>query len=284
MRNVSGEWRIGGIGIYGNELVFASPVDHEFIFVDMDTLKARGMCSHSECNMGTQSIVTDGEELWLLPMNGMTIICWNPRTGYVREYNDIPQDFRCIKWPDGRECEEKPYRNIVFSREGDREKIVISPYWGNMYLTLDRETGKMERWEPPIPFANRGRNGYFAAEGMGGFYITYPRQGKAVQRIWYAPERKFYDVDINTNEYKEVEIEFDYEEIKEKEPGFMEESQWLQYCLNENAFNSLKDMLDGNLTGNPFDKDRQIKAFSKINAATDGNCGERIHWFIKGKA
>ena len=64
----------------------------------------------------------------------------------------------------------------------------------------------------------------------------------------------------------------------------MEESQWLQYCLNENAFNSLKDMLDGNLTGNPFDKDRQIKAFSKINAATDGNCGERIHWFIKGKA
>ena len=284
VRNVSGEWRIGGIGIYRNELVFASPVDHEFIFVDMDTLKARGMCSHSECNMGTQSIVTDGEELWLLPMNGMTIICWNPRTGYVREYNDIPQDFRCIKWPDGRECEEKPYRNIVFSREGDREKIVISPYWGNMYLTLDRETGKMERWEPPIPFANRGRNGYFAAEGMGGFYITYPRQGKAVQRIWYAPERKFYDVDINTNEYKEVEIEFDYEEIKEKEPGFMEESQWLQYCLNENAFNSLKDMLDGNLTGNPFDKDRQIKAFSKINAATDGNCGERIHWFIKGKA
>ena len=84
VRNVSGEWRIGGIGVYGNELVFASPVDHEFIFVDMDTLKARGLCSHSKCNLGTQSIVTDGEELWLLPMDGKVITCWNPGTGEVR--------------------------------------------------------------------------------------------------------------------------------------------------------------------------------------------------------
>ena len=152
-----------------------------------------------------------------------------------------------------------------------------------MYLTLDRKTGKMEKWEPPIPFANCGRNGYFTTWGMGGFASALPQDGEAVQRIWYAPERKLYDINIDTKEYKEVVIDFDYNELKEHEPGFMEESEWLQYCLNESAFNSLKDILDDNITGNRFDKGRQLKAFSKINADTAGTCGKNIYEFVCGK-
>ena len=130
---------------------------------------------------------------------------------------------------------------------------------------------------------NEQKSGYFAAAGMGGFRIPYARQGKAECRIWYAPERKLYDVNLDTREYKEVEIDFDYQEIKEHEQGFMEESEWLQYCLNESAFNSLKDFLDGRITGNAFDKERQLQAFSRIHASTDGVCGERIHRFVKEK-
>lgn len=283
VRNVNGEWRAGGVGIYGNELIFASPENNEFIFLDMDTLQARGLSSGSRCNLGTQGIVNDGDDLWLLPMNGMTLTCWNPKTGQIREYGDLPEGFKSVRWPEERECEERPFGAMVFSRESGKEKIVISPGWGNMYLTLDRETGKMERWEPPIPFTNRGKNGYFATAGMGGFVITYPRQGKADCRIWYAPERKLYEINIDTREYKEVEIDFDVQELKEHECGFMEESEWLQYCLKESAFNSLMDFLDGRITGNPFDRERQIRAFLKINASTDGACGERIHCFIKEK-
>lgn len=283
VRNIGGEWRNGGVGIYGNELVFASPEDNEFIFMDMDTLQARGLSSHSWSNLGTQGIVNDGDNLWLLPLNGMTLTCWNPKTGEVREYDDLPGGFKSVRWPEERECEERPFGAMVFSRENGKENIVISPRWGNMYLTLDRETGKMEPWEPPIPFVSRGKNGYFATAGMGGFVITYPRMGKVDCRIWYAPERRLYDVNIDTKEYKEVEIDFDYQDVKEHECGFMEESEWLQYCLNENAFNSLKNFLDGRITGNPFDRERQIRAFSKINASTDGACGERIHCFVKKK-
>ena len=82
---------------------------------------------------------------------------------------------------------------------------------------------------------------------MGGFVITIPQQGKADCRIWYAPERKLYDVNMDTGECREVGIDFDYSDLREHEPGFMEESEWMQYCLNENAFNSLKDFLDGNI-------------------------------------
>lgn len=275
--HTNGEWQFGGIGIYKNELVFASPEDNEFIFLDMDTLKARGLSSHSECNLGTQSIIQSGEDLWLLPYNGMTITCWNPETGKVKEYGDVPQDFKSVKWPYEVECEEHPFGNIAFSKEGDKENIVISPNWGNMYLTLDRETGKMEKWEPPISFKNRGKNGYFAATNMGGFCITFPQMGKADCRIWYSPERKLYDININTKEYQEVEMDFDYEQLKERESGYMEDSEWLPYCLHESSFNSLVDLLEGHITGKPFDRERQIKAFSKINANTSGTCGEQIH-------
>lgn len=283
VKNIQGEWRQGGISLYRNELVFASPEDNQFIFMDIDTLKARTLSSNSKYNLGTQKIVTEGDNLWLMPLNGMTLTCWDPNTGMMREYSDLPQNFKSIKWPYELECEERPFGNIAFSKEGEKETIVISPSWGNMYVSLDRETGKMEEWKPPIAFKMRGKNGYYTASGMGGFAITFPQMGKPDCRIWYAPERKLYDININTKEYKEIEIEFDYNELKAHEPGFMEESEWMQYCLKENAFNSLKDFLDNKITGNPFDTERQRNAFARNNADVNGTCGREVYHFAKGR-
>lgn len=283
VRNVEGERRVGGVCPYGNELVFASPEDDHFLFLDMDTLEGRGLTSGSKCGLGTQGIVPEGDNLWLLPLNGTVLTCWNPKTGEAREYGDLPEGFRFVQWPHNLECEERPFGAMVFSKENGKENIVISPSWGNMYVSLDRETGKMEEWETPLPFQNRGRNGYFTAGGMGGFVVGYSECGKANYRIWYAPERKLYDVNINTKEYREVSIEFELNELKAHEPGFMEESEWMQYCLNEGAFNSLENFLDGSVTGNQFDRDRQIKAFSKVNADTEGVCGENVYQFVREK-
>lgn len=283
VRMVNGERRIGGLGLYGNELIFASPTDNRFLFLDIDTLEARMLSSNSKCNLGTQGIITEEDNLWFMPLNGMTITCWNPKTGAVREYSDIPQGFRCVKWPYECECEERPFSMMAFSRDSGKDNIVISPRWGNMYVSLDRETGRMTEWNPPLPFECRGKNGYFAADGMGAFVITGFQRGKGDCRIWYAPERKLYEVNIDTKECREIAIEFDYDELREHEPGFMEVSEWMQYCLNENAFNSLRDFLDSNITGEPFDRKRQIQAFSKINADTEGICGQNVYRFVKGK-
>lgn len=283
VRNVRGEWRRGGVAFYGNELVFASPEDNQFLFMDIDSLKIRSVSSHSESSLGTQGIVPDGENLWLLPLNGMVLICWNPKTGEVKEYDDLPPDFQSARPPYGYECEERPFGNIAVSRESGSEKIVLSPYWGNMYLSLDRATGKMEKWELPITFSDSVRNGYFTAWSKGGFVIPLSQRGKSDCRIWCEPEKKLFDINIDSKEYKEVSIEYDYDDLMKHEPGYMEESEWMQYCLNENAFNSLKDLLDGDITGNQFDKARQLKAFAKINANTDGTCGRNVYEFMKGK-
>ena len=102
-------------------------------------------------------------------------------------------------------------------------------------------------------------------------------------RLWEASERRLYEINIETKEYKEIEITFDMDDLYKHEPGFMEESEWMQYCLSENAFNSLKDLLDDCITGQPFDRERQLRAFEKINANTEGTCGQNIYWFVREK-
>lgn len=281
VKNIAGEWHVGRTALYKNELIFASPEENQFVFMDIDTLKVRMLKCDTDAIHGVYAIVNDEDDLWLLPIKGMAVVCWNPNTGYVREYTDLPKEFRSIKWPSGRECDELPFGAVAISKDGDNENIVISPAWGNMYLSLDRGSGKMEEWKPPAGSEMCGKNGYYLTSGMGGFVITQPQIGKPDCRIWYAPERKLYDININTKAYQEVEIDFDYDDLIMHEPGFMEESEVMQYCLIENAFNSLKDLLDDNITGNKFDKERQIRAFSKVNANTEGTCGRNVYDFLK---
>ncbi len=240
-RNVRGEWLSGGVAVYKNDLIFASPVDNQFVFMDMNTLKTRIVSSNSKCNVGAMKIVPYGDELWMLPMNGTTVICWNIKTGKTEEYNDVPKGFKSFKLPYEFECDEKPFGNIAVSNDSGRENIILSPHLGNMYLTLDRKTGKMEEWKTPVTFKNYGKNGYFFTSSMGGFVTRQMPQDGAVHQIFDAAERKLYDVNIDTKEFREVEIAFDYSDVREHESGFAEQTVQMPYALYESAFNSLKD-------------------------------------------
>jgi len=57
----------------------------------------------------------------------------------------------------------------------------------------------------------------------------------------------------------------------------------MQYCLKENAFQSIVGFIDNKIIGNSFDREKQLEAFSKINANRDGTCGESIYNLVKGK-
>ncbi len=280
IREVNGERWTGGTGVYKDELIFASPVDNQFLFLNIETLETRRVCSNTKCNLGTQGIIPDGDDLWLMPLNGLTVTRWNPGTGLVREYSELPKGFKAVKQPYGFECAERPFGNMVISRDDKKEIAILSPCWGNMYVTLDPDSGTMEKWEPDFDFKAQGETGYFHVGGKGVFVSTKEQIGKMECRLWYPPERRLYHVDLSTKEFKEIEIDFDYADLVANEPGFMEESEWVQYCLNENAFNSLKDLLDDNITGHPFDRERQLRAFAKINANTEGTCGKNVHEFI----
>ncbi len=287
VRMVNNEWKAGSYGLYESELLFTSPINSQILFMNIETLEKRVCKIESESNLGIQSIARNGkeEELWLLPIKGMTITRWNPKTGEVREYSSVPEYYNVKRWPYEYECDEHPFGSIAFFEQNNQRLAVITPNWGNMYLLLNKETGEMKEWKIPMGDENRGKNGYYLTAGIGKFIRTWGQIYACEPniKIWYAPERRLYDINVFTKEYKEVEIEFDYDDLLTHEPGFAEESESLQYCLTENVFNSLKDLLDDNITGNQFDRERQLKAFSKVNANTDGTCGKKVYECIKKK-
>ena len=100
-------------------------------------------------------------------------------------------------------------------------------------------------------------------------------------RYFSAFDRKLYDVNLETGAYREVAVSFNTEELWAHASGFWEQSDWLQYACEENAFNSLEDFLDGNVAGAAFDRERQLRAYEQIAANHDGTCGEKVHGYIK---
>lgn len=280
-RHLAGEWCFGGVVAYEEELIFASPQDNQFLFVHMDTLAVRSLTCDTDVIHGIHAMVVKEEWVWLLPVKGRAVVCWNPKTGETKEYTDLPKEFHSVRWPYDYVCDDLPFGNVAFCKTNGRERIILSPEWGNMYLSLDRATGQIEKWESPAGNELRGKNGYYVTDHMGGFITVQEREGNTSYRIWNAPERKLFDIDLTTNAVKELEIEFDYDDLLEHEPGFGKASERIPCCLKENTFNSLTDILDGNVTGQQFDKGRQLREFSKVFTNIEGTCGKDVYRFIK---
>lgn len=126
------------------------------------------------------------------------------------------------------------------------------------------------------------KNGYYSSWSPGYFLDPTGILGEGRFRFFSIPDARLYDVNLKTNEYKEVEVTLDLKDLKDHEPGFHEISDWLQYGCSGSYFNSLGRFLDGNVVGSPFDRERQLKAYRKIAANNDGTCGEKIHQVVCG--
>lgn len=277
---VQGEWRIGGSCVWEHYLMLASPTDNHVIAIDSNTSQVQVMTTGARNSCGCMVLIPDGSELWLLPFTGTVIACWNPKTGHMQEYSQMPEDFFCIHRPSGRKCMERPFYTAAFCED----KVFFSPYWGNEFLCLNRESGKLEEWKPPFPVPKKPKNGYYNSWAVGYFLYQTDTLGTGTYRFFSLADGKLYDVSLKTEEFQEIPVEFDLEELKRQEPGFCEDSEWLQYCCMENCFNSLSSFLDGNVTGAAFERDRQLRAFQKIAANHDGTSGEKIYEFAKEKA
>lgn len=272
-RVVEGERRLGGFCVQGEYLYLASPADNQVLVIHAETGREGIATVPAKQLNGCMTMVSDGTNLWLLPFSGYVITRWNPDTGEVREYTDYPKQLKCTYIPHGFECEERAFASLAFC--GDY--VYLAPYWANMHVRLNKKTGMMTEWRPPFEMPDKPKNGYYMSWGRAYFL---PVQKNGAYHFYSVMDRKLYHIDLETEKYDEILIDFDVNELRQNEPGFKENSEWLQYVCDENTFNTLTDFLDGNIMGEAFDKEKQIRAYSKIAANNDGTCGEKTHQFI----
>lgn len=285
---VNGEKRWGAREIVNRRLLLASPVNDTVVSIDIDDNEAPAQILHigaaltGGCMVMSRSSDPDPEnaELWILPYEGNVITKWNMNTGEVKEYSGLPEGFTCINRIHGYECMERPFSNIAY--EGDY--MYLSPRWGNMFIRMERSSGRMEEWIPPFPLPEEAKNGYYNDGTRGNFTRFLDEEGRLLHYnyfSWY--DRKLYEIELSTGTYRELPIVYDRAELEAHEPGFCEWSEWFPYAADENAFKSLRDFLDGTMIGASFDKERQLKAFEAVTANHDGTCGENIHRFVADK-
>lgn len=281
-----GEKQVGGVAAWKEYLYLASSVDNQVLRIHAETLTQQIITVGSEDSCGCVGFGFDGKALWLLPYEGKMVKKWNPETGEVKEYTEWPEGFTCFHPVREYECEGFPFSSVVFHKN----YAYFSPNWGNMYVRLDLDSGEAIQWIPPVCMPDDAINGYYGKWTRSYFMLKIKDFSNPMDiegaECWLFSlyDKRLYKLDFETNGYEEIKLEFDVDELRDHEPGFKESSQWLIYACCESSFNSLPDFLDGNITGNAFDKDRQIRGFSQIAANPDGSSGEKIYQFMKSKA
>lgn len=276
LRTVGGEKRVGGICVQNGVLYLASPEDNQVLAIQAETGEEKVLTIEVSHKCGCMGMVSEGNEVWFLPYDGYVITRWNPGSGEVQEYADYPEGLRCTHMIHKYECSLCPFSVPAFF--GDY--VYFPPQWANMYVRLNKKTGEMNEWKPPMDIPNGWKNGYFLCWAKSYFVRPVGEFDANEYHLFSLFDRKLYRMDMETEKYKEVPIEFEKEELERHEAGFQENSEWLQYACEENAFNSLPGLLDGKVIGNEFKKEKQIKDFGKIAANSDGTCGEKVHRFV----
>lgn len=274
---VDGENVVCAKAYAGEKWFFLDTTGSQLLTIDCKTLETKVTDTGLDRPfMSMFSEDEEGEVFWLLPFTGTQVVRWNIRTGEKKEYDLSVEGLKSFSNRHGAECDKRYFCSMALT---DQE-AVFSPFWANYFVRLELKSGKAEKWDSPFA-EETGENAYFPAGNAGCFIRDIADYEK--YRFYCAAERKTYDIDLATKEIREIPMTFDRDEVWEHVPGFAVDSQWMQYGCTENAFHTLRDFLDGSLPGMPFDRERQLSEFSKINASEDGGCGERVYAFVKEK-
>lgn len=274
-KEVDGCVKSGGCAEKNGKIYLSSPTDNKIYIFDIETEEHTVVAMPIQSDCGYRTIIKYKDVFWLIPCGGkrINIVRWNPDTNEAREYDTFPQNFRCVDPLTGNEWTERPFMGGTFYRD----YLYLAPECANMYIKFDTSTGEMEEWKPP--FEDGAGTEYFYTHLKSNFlWHECDKDGKV--KVFSYPTRKLYEVDLQNNTYSELEVNFDVNELKEHEPGFCYFSQWLRYFCHENAFNSIRDFLEGNISGNQFEKDLQIEAYKAVASNSNGDCGVKIHEFM----
>lgn len=275
VKDKDGQKISGGSLVYHGSLYIASPVDNVVCRVDLESGETQIITIPVKSRCGCSGLVEYMDQIWMLPYEGKTIVRWDPQTGEIREYMEVPEGFACIKPKLNQECEELPFNSMAFYEDF----VYLTPWRANMYLRLNIHTGKFEKWTPP--FAKVEENKVTKSC----FLQTHPENEKGWIKMFSNVNKKLYHIKLKTNECKELEIKFNMNDIYTHAhvQGFGKHSETLKYACAENIFNSLDRFIDERTMGSPFDKEKQLQAYGEVVVNNDGSCGRKTYEYIRAQ-
>ena len=270
----NGEILFGGFCVHNGHLFLGSPCDNRILDIDCES------CVHTvrkvkvSDNFGFMTMASDGTHIWISSFRGKYIAKWNPVTNDIVEYNNFPENFVCKNPLLKYESLDKPfaYPKII----GDY--IYYPSFWSNKSVKVNRLTGEISEWDIPINSLSEYKNGYYLSYAR---YNMFDADGQNM--LFSCFDRKLYSFNSYENTFTECKIVFDIEESKNHNAGFDRDSDWLLYCCDENACVSISDFINGNISGNPHDKEKQILCYKHIAENNDGSCGKKVHETIRNK-
>lgn len=261
--------------IWRKKMYLLNPEGTKFISIDMDTLEVKEkQVSINQFITGIGLKDLDGEEAWLIPFEGTTVTRWNILTDEKKEYDLQVEGLKSIHRSNKIECSQRVFGSMAFLNDG----VIFAPSWGNKFVKLNPQKNEVKEWISPFNTSEEDISSYIPNWGIG--YFSYSIQDTEKYQFIFGPERKLYDIDLQTKAVHEVEIEFSKKEVYSHATGYGKESQWLQYCCKEDVFNSIVDELAGSIHGHAFDKQKQIQEYLQVNASPDGDCGEKVYQYI----
>ncbi len=271
-----GTVKFGGCAIKSGKCYLTSITDRQVYVFDIETRDVSIVKIPVKAECGYMTMISHKDDLWLLPCEGkrLQIVQWNPELNEAKEYWKFPEGFQCENLDYENGSMKRPFSSGMISGH----YLYLAPDNANMYVRLNIDTGEMEEWKPPFD-DGEGEEYFYTTMKSFFFYGTADEDEKAM--IFSYPKRKLYEINFKTNVCSELEVHFDMNELIKHEPGFCYHSEGLRYCCCENSFNSIRNFLDGTITGNLFDREKQIEAYKAIASNNDGTCGIKIHEFMR---
>lgn len=271
-----GNDRVGGSCIWNGYLFVASPTDSQVIAIDCETLSLQILYVDAKYYRGACVLQADKEDVWLLPSTGTNVVRWTPKTGDTKIYNCRVSGFTCHSRPTGKPCMERAFGSLAVCAD----TVILAPLWGNQFVRIDKVNGQVSIFSTEIDISYEKESSYCASGGCGGFVRMLD---EAYALFYHEDRRKLYKLNLLDGTTKQLEIDFDTEEIKAHAPGFNRCSKWLRYGYEECAIYSLEQFLEDMGTRKTFDREACLAAYREIAVHADGSSGKVIHDFVMSR-
>lgn len=253
-----------GVSVKDNLLLMASAINNKVLEFNMDTGKSKVHTVGKE-GMAYFAMEYDGNDYWLAPEEGNTIIRWNYESGSVKEYNNYPKNFI---------GENRGFIGLICC--GDY--IIAFPREGNMIVKIDIDNGKMSEFNLKLPYEEGQCNSCYNFNLSNYNFVKKLNENHIVAFSNY--DNSLLKISISTGEYSLTKCEFSKSDVNEYLNKAIDNNKLspnLPSAIMESKYLTIDKFID-----NYIIKESNI-FIECANENTYGtyNCGEKVHKYIK---